>query len=253
MQRLLPALVIAASIHAALLVMDTAWLIPREAKAPRTKVTTMRLVERIPAQRPLPEPRPPTPPPMVKPKQIPKPAVKPKTVQRKAQPKPVVKKKETPKPRKIPVKKSLPPEPKVVPSPPAKPQPLSPAESKANPPSIQAKKVESPPPPEPRSAPAPSTPTVATVIMATPRYNQNPPPAYPRSARKRGNEGTVVLEVFVTPDGHVGDLKILQSSSHPLLDKSALKAVKGWLFDPGRRGDRAVAMWVQVPVKFQLQ
>jgi protein TonB len=94
---------------------------------------------------------------------------------------------------------------------------------------------------------------VATVIMATPRYNQNPPPAYPRSARKRGNEGTVVLEVFVTPDGRVGDLKILQSSSHPQLDKSALKAVRTWLFEPGRRGDATVAMWVRVPVRFQLR
>jgi protein TonB len=95
--------------------------------------------------------------------------------------------------------------------------------------------------------------TAATVVKATPRYHHNPPPEYPSLARKRGYQGTVVLEVFVETDGRVGDLRIIESSRHRLLDRSAMKAVRRWQFQPGRRGDRIIAMWVRVPVQFSLK
>jgi protein TonB len=88
---------------------------------------------------------------------------------------------------------------------------------------------------------------------ATPIYRRNPPPAYPRLARRRGYQGTVVLEVFVGEEGQVDDMKVFRSSGHPVLDKAAVRSVKDWVFEPGMRGQDPVAMWVRVPVRFQLK
>jgi protein TonB len=97
-----------------------------------------------------------------------------------------------------------------------------------------------------------STPPAETIREATPIYRINPPPKYPRIARRRGHQGTVVLEVLVNQEGRVGDLRLLKSSGHPVLDRTAMASVKNWLFEPGLRGDKKVEMWVRVPIKFQL-
>ncbi len=88
--------------------------------------------------------------------------------------------------------------------------------------------------------------------MAYPRYQLNSPPAYPRLARKRAQEGTVILQVLVNRDGRVGDLEIDVSSNFTLLDRAAITAVRKWSFEPGRRGEERVPMWVRVPVTFKL-
>jgi len=100
--------------------------------------------------------------------------------------------------------------------------------------------------------PGPAGPE-AVVVQARPRYRDNPPPPYPDPARRRQLEGTVVLEVEVSAQGRVGALAVHRSSGHRMLDESALAAVRGWLFEPGRRGGLPVAMTVQVPVRFGLR
>jgi protein TonB len=91
-----------------------------------------------------------------------------------------------------------------------------------------------------------------TIQMAYPRYQLNSPPAYPHLARKRAQEGTVILQVLVNRDGRVGDLVIDVSSNFTLLDRAAITAVRKWSFEPGRRGEERVPMWVRVPVTFKL-
>lgn len=88
---------------------------------------------------------------------------------------------------------------------------------------------------------------------AVPMYRENPYPRYPRIARRRGYQGTVVLEVLVNPEGRVGDLRVLESSGHNVLDQAAMVSVKQWLFEPGMKGDEKVAMWVKIPIRFQLK
>ena len=88
---------------------------------------------------------------------------------------------------------------------------------------------------------------------ATPLYRRNPVPEYPLIARKRGYQGTVVLEVLVDREGKVKDLTLSASSGYSVLDQAALTSVKAWLFDPGTRGGDKVEMWVKVPVRFQLE
>lgn len=97
-----------------------------------------------------------------------------------------------------------------------------------------------------RTAPAP------TLQAATPDYDRNPPPEYPRRARQLGFEGTVLLRVWVNPSGGVDRAEIAASSGYAVLDDSALSAVKGWRFKAARQGGQPVAALVQVPVRFAL-
>jgi protein TonB len=96
----------------------------------------------------------------------------------------------------------------------------------------------------------PATPPV--LQEATPEYDKNPAPEYPMRARQLGFEGTVVLNVRINQKGGVEDVKIAVSSGYSLLDQSALRSVKSWLFKPARRGDQPVAARVQVPVRYTL-
>lgn len=61
-----------------------------------------------------------------------------------------------------------------------------------------------------------------------------------------------MLLIDVLPDGLVGTAKVLTSSGFPLLDESALDAVRRWRFIPGTRGGDPVATTVLMPVRFKL-
>jgi len=91
------------------------------------------------------------------------------------------------------------------------------------------------------------------LIRAVPRYDVNPPPRYPPSARRRGYQGVVLLRVRVLEDGTVGEVRVVRSSGYAVLDRAALEAVKQWRFVPARRGDRPIPMEVRVPIRFSLK
>jgi TonB family protein len=105
-------------------------------------------------------------------------------------------------------------------------------------------------PPEPNQGPPTSPPPIREAI---PIYRKNPSPKYPRVARRRGYQGTVVIEALVNREGKVEDLRLFHSSGYRVLDRAAMKSVKNWVFEPGKRGDEEVEMWVKIPVRFQLR
>lgn len=77
-------------------------------------------------------------------------------------------------------------------------------------------------------------------------------PYYPPASIRAGDEGTVLLSLYILPDGRVGDVKLDRSSGHPKLDESALREARKWRFVPGTRDGAAFAMWKQVPITFRL-
>jgi periplasmic protein TonB len=77
-------------------------------------------------------------------------------------------------------------------------------------------------------------------------------PYYPPAVIRIGGEGTVLLSLYILPDGRVGDIKLDQSSGHPKLDESAMREAKKWRFVPGSRDGAPAAMWKQVPITFRL-
>lgn len=119
-----------------------------------------------------------------------------------------------------------------------------------------------PAPPEPsppQLAPAPVAAVAAAPAPAPlvpPRYDaaylDNPPPVYPALARRQHEEGRVLLRVRVTADGRAGSVDIATSSGSERLDRAALEAVRRWRFVPAKRGDEAVAAYVNVPIVFSL-
>lgn len=81
----------------------------------------------------------------------------------------------------------------------------------------------------------------------------NPAPAYPRRSRRLGEEGVVVLEVLILPDGSVGDIRILESSEFERLDETAVEAVRRWRYVPATQGGEAIEYWYRQPIQFRLE
>ncbi len=246
MKRLLPAFVVALVVHGLILGLTFERLSQRRPEADPKRPVTMTFTYQQPS-------------PTVEPKRPPQPQAQP--------------------PEKDPVappQQFKPQEPPVEKTPPAPRKPLLPPPPKPQPEVLEPKPVpELAVPPRPTRTDAPrsikpvdavaaplgevndlSSPkdTVALPLRkARPLYRQNPPPRYPRSARRRGYEGSVILEVNVLRDGSVGDLRVLISSGYSVLDKAAVKSVNKWLFEPGLRGDQPVDMWVRVPIRFKIE
>jgi protein TonB len=68
-----------------------------------------------------------------------------------------------------------------------------------------------------------------------------------------GEEGKVVLRVFVNEEGLPAKVELRTPSGFSRLDSVALETVRQWKFVPARRGDQAVAAWVLVPISFSLR
>ena len=90
------------------------------------------------------------------------------------------------------------------------------------------------------------------MVSAQPRYNTNPRPDYPIPSLRRREEGTVLLNVQVQPDGTPAAISLNRSCGHPLLDRAALDAVRRWTFEPARAAGVPVASLVVIPVRFSL-
>jgi len=97
-----------------------------------------------------------------------------------------------------------------------------------------------------------TTASGSLTISAHPDYRKNPEPEYPLAARRRGQQGTVVMSVTVNPAGRAVAVALKESSGFELLDQAALRAVAGYDFEPARVGGRAVESQIEVPVRFQL-
>jgi len=93
--------------------------------------------------------------------------------------------------------------------------------------------------------------------VAPPRFDadylHNPAPAYPALSRRLGEEGRVLLRVYVHADGSAGQVEVRESSGYERLDRAAREAVARWRFVPARQGERPVAAWVLVPISFSLR
>ena len=83
-------------------------------------------------------------------------------------------------------------------------------------------------------------------------YLQNPAPYYPSAAKRRGEQGKVMLRVRVAKSGTAAFVEVAKSSGYESLDESAVKAVEDWHFVPAYFGSEAVEAAVLVPIEFKL-
>ena len=88
--------------------------------------------------------------------------------------------------------------------------------------------------------------------LARPLGGYQTTPHYPEAARREGAEGVVTLRFEVLATGKVGTVQVQRSAGRLDLDRAAVEAIRTWLFEPARRGKEAVAVWVTLPVRFEL-
>jgi protein TonB len=103
---------------------------------------------------------------------------------------------------------------------------------------------------------APAAPGPGPAELSAPRFDaaylNNPPPAYPASARRLHEQGTVLLRVRVSAQGAPLEVLIDGSSGSPRLDEAAMAAVRQWRFVPAQRGAAPLEAWVLIPLEFVL-
>ncbi|MEQ1580144.1 MAG: energy transducer TonB [Steroidobacteraceae bacterium] len=101
--------------------------------------------------------------------------------------------------------------------------------------------------------PVPVTPARAVVVPPQVDAKRGlTEPTYPAQDVRLGNEGTVMLSVYVLADGAVGEVRLLKTSGFPRLDASALSEAHRWKFQPGTEDGKPAAMWKQLPITFRL-
>ena len=78
-------------------------------------------------------------------------------------------------------------------------------------------------------------------------------PKYPEIAQEAGIEGTVVVQVFVDDKGRVKETVILKGIPNTGLDEAASEAIRSVRFRPAKQRERAVGVWISIPVNFRLK
>ena len=106
---------------------------------------------------------------------------------------------------------------------------------------------DAPPPP-------PEGPRVKFVPYDDPPVPLRPiKPKYPEIAQEAGIEGTVVVQVFVDEKGRVKETVILKGIPNTGLDEAATDAIRIVRFKPAKQRERAVGVWISIPVNFRLK
>jgi protein TonB len=90
--------------------------------------------------------------------------------------------------------------------------------------------------------------------VAIPAVLREVKPDYTPEAKKAGIQGLVEMSVVVKDDGTVGEVKVTKSLDQKYgLDDQAVIAMKQWLFRPGTKDGKPVAVRVNVEMTFSLK
>lgn len=142
-------------------------------------------------------------------------------------------------------------------------------EVKSEPVDIPKPKIAEPEVTAPQPEVMPDLPPVETapVVQAAPTDGANAPigslqelkatsrvePVYPAASLRAGEEGSVLLRIFVDPNGRPQQVLVDRSSGHSRLDDAAVKAVQRWRFQPATSGSGPIGSWSRVTITFRLQ
>ena len=102
--------------------------------------------------------------------------------------------------------------------------------------------------------PAPSGPKVKFIPYDDPPKPINAiRPVYPEIAQEAGIEGVVVVQAFIDQKGRVKETIILKGIPNTGLDEAAMEAIRKTRFRPAKQRERAVGVWISIPVNFRLK
>ena len=107
--------------------------------------------------------------------------------------------------------------------------------------------LDAPPPP-------PSGPKVVFIPYDDPPVPMSAiRPTYPEIAQEAGIEGVVVVQAFIDQKGRVKETLILKGVPNTGLDEAAMEAIRRTRFKPAKQRERAVGVWISIPVNFKLK
>ena len=75
---------------------------------------------------------------------------------------------------------------------------------------------------------------------------------YPQLLRDAGVGGSCEVWIRISEAGIVQDVQVNQSSGHPALDNAAMRVGQTMEFSPAMNRDKAVPVWVSIPITFQV-
>jgi protein TonB len=98
-------------------------------------------------------------------------------------------------------------------------------------------------------APAAAIPPAATAAEIL----DLPTPEYPPRSRRQGEQGLVLLQVEVLPDGRPGQVRVLLAPDYPRLVEAAVEATRKATFRPALLDGRPVRSVIEIPFRFRLE
>ena len=88
-------------------------------------------------------------------------------------------------------------------------------------------------------------------VVSAPVPIFKPEPEYSEEARKAKWQGTVLLSMVVDEKGHPSNIRVVRSLGLGL-DQKAIEAVERWLFKPGVKDGKPVAVQANIEINFRL-
>lgn len=113
--------------------------------------------------------------------------------------------------------------------------------------------IDLPPPPSMQTAVATEAEEEILEVWAVeekPRLISQVSPEYPREARAARVEGSVYLKILIGADGKVQLVEVLKGEK--VLHRPAKEAASRMVFRPAYQNDKAVKVWMVIPVEFRL-
>lgn len=108
----------------------------------------------------------------------------------------------------------------------------------------------------PRLAPAveevPVGPFDLADVDVPPRLTSQEMPTYTRRARRKGQEGTVGLNLLIDERGVIVDLRLKETIPDSDLNEAVLDIIRSWRFDPARKAGAPVSVWKPVTIEFSI-
>jgi protein TonB len=168
----------------------------------------------------------------------------------------------TPQPKVQPKAASVKPATPVKPAPAVTPQPtpLAIAETAHTPQATAAAPAAVAPAPQGTSGsgsaaaapPAPPAPPKVELPSSDADYLNNAKPAYPAISKRLGEQGRVVVRIFISAEGQASQASVKLSSGFDRLDQASVETALKWRYAPGKRAGIAEGMWFDVPFNWQL-
>jgi protein TonB len=103
-----------------------------------------------------------------------------------------------------------------------------------------------------RTEPKPVGPFELTDVDVPPRLTSQEMPAYTKRARRKGQEGTVALNLLIDERGMVSDLRLKRTIPDSDLNEAVLDIIRTWRFDPARKAGVPVSVWKPVTIEFSI-